>query len=86
MDVRAGGCVEQGSGPGGQRRRFVALEGRNEVLMFPDASDHHWGGFLTHVPTAELEGGIKVEEMSHEPLECLSDTFRGSQQRWVMSG
>ena len=33
-----------------------------EVLMFPDASDNHWGSFLTQVPTAKLEGGIEVEK------------------------
>ena len=27
-----------------------------EVLMFPDASDNHWGFFFTQVPTAELKG------------------------------
>ena len=48
-----------------------------EVLMFPDASDNHLGSFLTQVSTAELEGGIKVEKMSHEPLGFLSGTFRG---------
>ena len=29
--------------------------------MFPDASDKYSGSFLTQVPTAELEGGVKVE-------------------------
>ena len=50
-----------------------------EVRMFPDASDKHWGRFFTQVPTAELEGGVEVEEMSHEPLGFLSGTFRGPQ-------
>ena len=45
-----------------------------EVLMFPDASDNHWGSLF-------LEGGVEVEKMSHEPLGFLSGTFRGSQQR-----
>ena len=54
-----------------------------KVLMFPDASDNHWGSFLTQVPKAKLEGGIEVEKMSHEPLGFLSGTFRGSQQRWA---
>ena len=54
-----------------------------EVLMFPDAYDDHWLTFLKQVPTAELEGGVEVKKMSHEPLGFLSDTFRDSQQRWV---
>ena len=54
-----------------------------EVLMFPDASHNHWGSFLTQVPKAELEGGVEVEKMNHEPLGFLSGTFRGSQQRWA---
>ena len=54
-----------------------------EVLIFPDASDNHWGSFLTQVPKAELEGGIKVEKMSHEPLGFLIYIFRGSQQHWI---
>ena len=50
----------------------------NEVLMVPDASDNHWGSFLTQVPTAELEGGVEVEKISHEPHGFLSGTFRSS--------
>ena len=42
--------------------------------MFPDASDNHWGSFLTQVRTAEFEGGVEVEKMSHEPLEFLRGT------------
>ena len=54
-----------------------------EVLMFPDASDIHRESFLAQVPTAEIEDGVEVEKMSHEPLGFLSGTFRGSQQRWA---
>ena len=50
-----------------------------EVLMFPDASDNHWGSFLTQVPKAELEGGVEMEKMSYESLGFLSGTFPGSQ-------
>eukprot|EP00903_Cladosiphon_okamuranus_P017435 g16059.t1 len=53
------------------------------VLMFPDASDEHWGSFLTQVPQSELDAGVVVEDMSHEPLGFLSGTFRGSQLRWA---
>lgn len=53
------------------------------VLMFPDASDEHWGSFLTQVPQSELDAGVAVEDTSHEPLGFLSGTFRGSQLRWA---
>ena len=53
------------------------------VLMFPDASDEHWGSFLTQVPQNELDRGVLVEDMTHEPLGFLSETFKGSQQRWA---
>ena len=56
-------------------------KGGYEVLMFPNASNNHWRSFLTQVPTAELDDGVEVEKMSHEPLGCLSGTFGGSQQR-----
>ena len=56
--------------------------GGYEVLMFPDASDNHWGSFFTQIPTTELKGGVEVENTSHEPLGFLSGTFGGgSQQR-----
>ena len=38
------------------------------MLMFPDASDEHWGSFLTQVPQGELDRGVPVEAMTHEPL------------------
>ena len=53
------------------------------VLMFPDASDEHWGSFLTQVPQGELDRGVPVEDMTHEPLGFLSGTFKGSQLRWA---
>jgi len=53
------------------------------VLMFPDASDLHYGSFLTQVPKDEVLRCMPVEDMSHEPLGFLSGTFRGSQQRWA---
>jgi len=53
------------------------------VLMFPDASDLHYGSFLTQVPADEVSRCVPVEDMSHEPLGFLSGTFRGAQQRWA---
>ena len=37
------------------------------VLMFPDASDSHWGTFFTQVPEEEFRSGVALENMSHEP-------------------
>ena len=53
------------------------------VLMFPDASDFHWGSFLTQVPEEEFRSGVALENMSHEPLAFLSGSFKGSQLRWA---
>ena len=53
------------------------------VLMFPDASDLHWGSFLTQVPEEEFRRGVALEDMSHEPLAFLSGSFKGSQLRWA---
>ena len=44
------------------------------VLMFPDASECHWGRFVTQVPDAEMDQNLPVEEMTHEPLTFLSGT------------
>ena len=51
--------------------------------MFPDDSDEHWGSFLTQVPQKELDRGVSVRDMTHEPLGFLSGAFKGSQQRWA---
>ena len=53
------------------------------VLMFPDASDEHWGSFLTQVPQEELDRGVSVEDKTHEPIGFLSGAFKGSQQHWA---
>ena len=54
------------------------------VLMFPDASDLFWGGFLTQVPEEDLVSGIPVVDMSHEPLGFVSEGFKGSQLHWAV--
>jgi len=51
--------------------------------MFPDASECHWGSFVTQVPDAEMDQNLPVEDMTHEPLAFLSGTFKGSQMRWA---
>ena len=52
------------------------------VLMYPDASDEHWGSFLTQVPPEELDRGVPVEDMTHEPLGFVNVTLKGPEQRW----
>ena len=54
-----------------------------QVLMFPDASECHWGSFVTQVPDAEMDQNLPVKDMTHEPLAFLSGTFKGSQMRWA---
>ena len=52
--------------------------------MFPDASECHWGSFVTQVvPDAEMDQTLPVEDMTHESLAFLSGTFKGSQMRWA---
>ena len=55
------------------------------VPMFPDASDGHWASFLTQAPQEELDRGISVEDMTHEPLGFLIGTFSHSSagRRWT---
>ena len=48
-----------------------------QVLMFPDASECHWGCFVTQVPDAEMGQNLPVEDITHEPLAFLSGTLRG---------
>ena len=54
------------------------------VLMFPDASDLFWGGFLTQVPEEDLVSGIPVVDIAHEPLGFVSGGFKGSQLNWAV--
>ena len=35
------------------------------VLMFPDASDFHWGSFFTQVPEEEFRSGTAPGEVVH---------------------
>ena len=48
-----------------------------QELMFPDASECHWGSFVTQVPDAEMDQNLRVEDMTHEPMAFLSGTFKG---------
>ena len=55
------------------------------TLMFPDANDLLWGGFLTQVPEEDLVSGIPVVDMAHEPLGFVSGGFKGSQLGWAVA-
>ena len=54
------------------------------MLMFLDASDLFWGGFLTQVPEEDLVSGIPVVDMAHEPLGFVSWGFKGPQLNWTV--
>ena len=54
-----------------------------QVLVFPGASECHWGSFVTQVPDAEIDQNLPVDDMTHEPLAFLSGTLKGSQIRWA---
>lgn len=51
------------------------------VLIFPDESDKHWESFLTQVPQDELQRGVPVQGLPHEPLVFLSGMVKGYQRR-----
>ena len=72
-----------GGGAGSCRSRcgFVSPEAGIGGAYVSDASDEHWGSFLTQVPLEELDRDVSVEDMTHEPLGFLSGSFKGSQQR-----
>ena len=54
-----------------------------QVLMVADASECHWGSFVTQVPDAEMDQNLPVEDMTHKPLAFLSGTLKESQMRWA---
>jgi hypothetical protein len=50
------------------------------LCVFPDASDGHYGLFITQVPAEDLD--MPFEEQRHSPLLMLSGSFTGSSKRW----
>ena len=50
--------------------------------MFPYASELFMGCCVTQVPREEMDSGVPVEEMSHEPLGFVTGAFRGFQLNW----
>ena len=55
------------------------------VIMFLDATDRFWGGFLAQVPEEDLVSGIPVVNMTHMNLwGFASRRFKGSQLDWTV--
>jgi transposase InsO family protein len=50
------------------------------LCVFPDASDVHWGLFITQVPAEDLK--LSYEQQRHRPLSMMSGSFKGSSKRW----
>lgn len=50
------------------------------VCVFPDASDDHWGLFITQVPGEDI--CLSFDKQRHRPLSMMSGTFKGSSKRW----
>jgi hypothetical protein len=51
------------------------------VCVFPDASDKHWGLFITQVPNEDLEW-IPFEDQRHSPLLIMSGSFKSGSVNW----
>jgi hypothetical protein len=49
------------------------------LCVFPDASDDHWGLFITQVPKEDLK--LSFEEQRHSPVLIMSGTFKNSSKK-----
>jgi hypothetical protein len=50
------------------------------ICVFPDASDKHWGLFITQVPKEDLQ--LSFEQQRHSPLLILSGSFKSGSMNW----
>ncbi len=50
------------------------------VCVFPDASDKHWGLFITQVPKEDLD--LPFENQRHSPLLIMSGSFKSGSVNW----
>jgi hypothetical protein len=50
------------------------------ICILTDASDRFYAGSMTQIDEEYLDHPI--EEQDHQPLDFLSDKFKGAQQRW----
>ena len=60
--------------------RVSFLDPEKELCVFPDASTEHWGLFISQIPSEDLK--LPFRQQRHEPLACMSGTFKNSQERW----
>lgn len=54
-----------------------------ELCVLTDASDLFWSSVVTQVPPLELEKALR--DQLHQPLFCLSGSFRDSSLNWHIS-
>jgi hypothetical protein len=50
------------------------------LCVFPDASEDHWGLFITQAPREDMN--LPFEQQRHKPLSMLSGSFKGSSKKW----
>ena len=50
------------------------------LCVFPDASDKHWGLFITQVPKEDLS--LPFDEQRHSPLLMMSGSFKSGAKNW----
>ena len=53
---------------------------QQRLSVFPDASDKHWGLFITQVPREDLN--LPYEDQRHSPILMKSGSFKGSSSSW----
>lgn len=49
------------------------------VLKFPDTDDLFFVNYVIQVPSKQLERGVAVEDMAHEPCEFVSGDLKRAQ-------
>ncbi len=62
--------------------RLSHLYPEQELCVFTDASNRHWGVVVTQIPSADR--GRPIEDQAHQPLMFLSGTFTGAAERWAI--
>ena len=60
--------------------RHAHIDMNKELCIFPDASYTHWGLFVSQIPKEDVNKPF--EKQHHEPLVCMSGSFKKSQKKW----
>ncbi len=60
--------------------RLAHLDPAQELCVFTDASEKHWGAVVTQIPAED--SGRPLEDQAHQPLMFLSGAFTGAAGRW----